>query len=236
MPDWSDSPDAQNLSVTEDLGAGASKSEVRNMGDRPDFWKMVDRTKPSKLRVFGESELRDCLEYFSEIQSDPMLPPNEMLTASERLTLIHSEINLRQAAARHKRTQRLASWAIAVGLMSIAVAVISGIAQYFIHKSTHDNWPAVAGMPTVGTPMPSEPPTATPALTATAQIATPELNAMPTVPELTMPTPRSTTTEQRRKKRRSRSEPKRKTDTDQSIQQILRSLVRPKPTPKSGQR
>ena len=73
MPDWDDSPDVQNLSLTEDLGAGAPKSEVRNMGDRPDFWKMVDRTKPSKLRVFGESELRDCLEYFSEIQSDSML-------------------------------------------------------------------------------------------------------------------------------------------------------------------
>jgi hypothetical protein len=31
---------------------------------------MVDATKPSKLRVFGESELRDCQDYFLEIQSD----------------------------------------------------------------------------------------------------------------------------------------------------------------------
>ena len=31
---------------------------------------MVDATKPGKLRVFGESELRDCQDYFLEIQCD----------------------------------------------------------------------------------------------------------------------------------------------------------------------
>ena len=40
------------------------------MADRSNFWKMVDRTKPSKLRAFAESELRDCQEYFLEIQCD----------------------------------------------------------------------------------------------------------------------------------------------------------------------
>ena len=51
------------------------------MADRSNFWKMVDRTKPTKLRVFAESELRDCEDYFLESQSDPMLPPNEIITA-----------------------------------------------------------------------------------------------------------------------------------------------------------
>lgn len=82
------------------------------MADRSNFWKMVDRTKPSKLRVFGESELRDCQDYFLEIQSDSTLPPKEIITASQRLTLIRSEIDLRRGDAEHRRTQRLARWAI----------------------------------------------------------------------------------------------------------------------------
>ena len=61
---------------------------------------MVDRTKPTKLRVFAESELRDCEDYFLESQSDPMLPPNEIITASERLSLIRSEIDLRHESDR----------------------------------------------------------------------------------------------------------------------------------------
>jgi hypothetical protein len=40
------------------------------MAERSNFWKMVDSTKPSQLRVFGEKELRDCQDYFLEIQSD----------------------------------------------------------------------------------------------------------------------------------------------------------------------
>ena len=69
---------------------------------------MVDRTKPSKLRVFAESELRDCEDYFLEIQSDPTLPANEIITASERLALLRSEIDLRHSDAKHRKTQRLA--------------------------------------------------------------------------------------------------------------------------------
>jgi hypothetical protein len=64
------------------------------MADRSNFWEMVDRTKPSKLRVFAKGELRDCEDYFLEIQSDSTLSPNEIITASERLTLIRSEIDL----------------------------------------------------------------------------------------------------------------------------------------------
>ena len=102
------------------------------MADRSNFWKMVDRTKPGKLRVFAESELRDCEDYFSEIQSDSMLPPNEIITASERLTLIRSEIDRRRRDARHEQTQRLARWAIRIGIVGIfsaVVAIVFGIAN-----------------------------------------------------------------------------------------------------------
>ena len=190
------------------------------MADRSNFWKMVDRTRPSKLRAFAESELRDCQNYFLEIQSDSTLPPNEIITASERLTLIRSEIDLRHGDAKHRQTQRLARWAIGVGMVSVALAIISGVAQCLANKPTRENRPAAIGTPTVATPTPMELPTATPALTAT-----------PTVPAVTAPTPRPTPTEQRRKKRRTRPETMRKTDPDGGDGNFFRSLFRPKPTP-----
>jgi hypothetical protein len=212
------------------------------MADPSNFWKMVDRTKPSKLRVFGENELRDCLDYFSEIQSDSALPPNEIITASERLTLIRSEIDLRHADARHRRTQRLASWAIAVGTVSLAVATISGVAQYLANKPTRENWPADIETITFATPTPTELPTATPAFaamppTGTPDVtATPDLTGTPTVPAVATPSPKARPTEQRRKKRRTASETKRKTDPRGPIDEILRSLFGPKPTPNPGRR
>jgi hypothetical protein len=194
---------------------------------------MVERTKPSKLRVFGDTELGDCLDYFSEIQSDSTLPSNESLTASERLTLIRSEMDLRHADARHRRTQRLASWAIAVGLVSIAVAVTSGIAQYFMHKS----WSATTATPPIfAAPTPSASPDTTPATAATTQVAVADPIATPTVLPLTAPNPKPTAPEQRRKKRAIRSKTKTKTDSDKPIQEALRSLFQPKPTPRSNQR
>src|SRR4029077_15642570 len=63
------------------------------MADRSDFWKVVDRTKLSKRRGLAHSGHRACKDYFLETQSDSTLPPNEIITASERLTLIRSEIN-----------------------------------------------------------------------------------------------------------------------------------------------
>jgi hypothetical protein len=206
------------------------------MADRSNFWPMVERTKPSKLRVFGESELGDCLDYFSEIQSDSALPPNESLTASERLTLIRSEMDLRHADARHRRTQRLASWAIAVGLVSIAVAVTSGVAQYFMHRSNANNWSATTGTPIFAAPTPTASPDTTPAIAATTQVAPPDQIATSTVSALTTPNPKPTAPEQRRKKRAIRSKTKTKTDSDKPIQEALRSLFEPKPTPRSNQR
>lgn len=193
------------------------------MADRSNFWKIVDRTKPSKLRAFAESELRDCQEYFSEIQCDSTLPTNEIITASERLALIRSEIDLRHSAAKHRQTQRLARWAIAFGMVSMAAAITSGVAQFFAHKPTRETWPATIGAPIVATPSARELPTPTPELTAASPTATPQFTAAAAG--------RRTPTEQRRKKRRTRPETMKKTGP---VGELLRSLFPPKPTPNKG--
>ena len=193
------------------------------MADRSNFWKIVDRTKPSKLRAFAESELRDCQEYFLEIQCDSTLPTNEIITASERLALIRSEIDLRHSAAKHRQTQRLARWAIAFGMVSMAAAITSGVAQFFAHKPTRETWPATIGAPIVATPSARELPTPTPELTAASPTATPQFTAAAAG--------RRTPTEQRRKKRRTRPETMKKTDP---VGELLRSLFPPKPTPNKG--
>jgi hypothetical protein len=186
---------------------------------------MVGRTKPSKLRVFGESELRDCEDYFLEIQSDSTLPPNEIITASERLALIRSEIDLRHSDAKHRQTQRLARWAIAFGMVSMAAAITSGVAQFFAHKQTRETLPATIGAPIVATPSVKELPTPTQELGVASPTATPQLTAAPT--------PRRTPTEQRRKKLRTRPETRKKIDP---VGELLRSLFPPKPTPTKGSR
>ena len=198
------------------------------MADRSNFWKMVDRTKPGTLRVFAESELRNCEDYFLEIQSESTLPPIEIITASERLALIRSEIDLRHSDAKHRQTQRLARWAIAFGMVSVAVAITSGVAQFLAHRPTRETWPATVGAPIVAAPTPRELPTATPELTTAPPTVTPQFT--PAGPTAT-PTPRRTPTEQRRKKRRTRPETTKKTNP---IGELLRSLSRPKPTPRSG--
>jgi len=146
------------------------------MADRSNFWKMVSRTKPGKLGVFPESELRDCEDYFLEIQSDPTLPPNEIITASERLALIRSEIDLRHSDAKHRQTQRLARWAIAFGMVSMAAAITSGVAQFFAHKPTQETLLAT-GEPIVATPSARELLTPTQELSATSRAAMLELSA-----------------------------------------------------------
>jgi hypothetical protein len=206
------------------------------MADRSNFWKMVDRTKPSKLRVFAVSELRDCEDYFLEIQSHSTLPPNEIITASERLALIRSEIDIRHSDAKHRQTQRLARWAIAFGMVSMAAAITSGVAQFLAHKPTRETGPATIGAPIVATPSARELPTPTPELTAAPPTAMPELTAAPptATPQLTAsPIPRRTPAEQRRKKRRTRPETTKKTDP---VGELLRSLFPPKPTPTKGSR
>ena len=172
------------------------------MADRSNFWKMVDRTKPSKLRVFAESELRDCEDYFSEIQADSMLPPNEIITASERLTLIRSEIDRRHSDARHEQTQRLARYAIGIGIVGIfsaVVAIVFGIAN----RPTPQHVPAVATEATqtaaVIAPTPAALPTTTPT-PAALLTTTPTPAASPTMSVVSTPTP----TAQQKKTRRTR--------------------------------
>jgi hypothetical protein len=206
------------------------------MADRSNYWKMVDRTKPSKLRVFAESELRDCEDYFLEIQSHSTLPPNEIITASERLALIRSEIDLRHSDAKHRQTQRLARWAIAFGMVSMAAAITSGIAQFFAHKQTRETLPATIGALIVATPSAKEFPTPTQELSAVSSTATPQFTAAPptATPQFTAaPTPRRTPTAQRRKKLRTRPETTKKTDP---IGELLRSMFPPRPTPTKGAR
>ena len=205
------------------------------MADRSNFRKMLDRTRPGKIRVFAESELKDCQDYFLEVESDSTLAPSEIITASERLALIRSELTLRHSDAKHRQTQRLARWAIAFGMVSVAVAIISGIAQFLAHKPTRETLPTV-GVPIVDTPRPVVLPSATPELAAEPVTATPEATAASATatPRFTgTPKRKRTPTEQRRKKRRTRPEPVKKTDP---VSDLLRSLFPPKPTPKSSPR
>jgi hypothetical protein len=142
---------------------------------------MVERTKPSKLRTFAESELRDCEDYFLEIQSDSMLPPNEIITASERLTLIRSEFALRHSDARHEQTQRLARWVIGIGIVGIFAAVVA-IVFAIANRPTPQYVPAAA---TEATQAPAViPPTPAALLTTTP---TPE--ASPTMSVVSTRTP-----------------------------------------------
>jgi hypothetical protein len=149
------------------------------------FWKMVDRTKPSKLPVFTESELRDCEDYFLEIQSDSTLPPNEIITASERLALIGSEIDRRHSDDKHRQTQRLARWAIGVGILSAIVAIVFGIAnrptpQHVLPAATEAEQTA-AVIPPTPTALPTNTPTPA-ALQTTAPIpaASPTMSVVST--------------------------------------------------------
>ena len=166
------------------------------MPDRSNFWKMVDRTKPSKLRVFAENELQDCEDYFLEIQSDSTLSPNEIITASERLTLIRSEIDQRHNDAQHQQTQRLARWAIGVGIVGIFSAVVA-IVFAIANRPTPQHVPAAATeaaqMAAVIPPTPAALPTTTPVPAAS-----------PTVSVVSTRTP---TTQQKKTRRTRRKSP-----------------------------
>jgi len=153
---------------------------------------MVDSTKPSQLRVFGEKELLDCQDYFLEIQSDSTVPTDEFITASERLTLICSEIAIRHSDAKHQQTQRLARWAIAVGMVSATAVIVFAIAQYVANRLPRENSPAAIETPTVA-PAPIETPiVATPTPTASPspaeKAASPSAVASPTASPKAKPT------------------------------------------------
>ena len=147
------------------------------MADPSSFWKMVERTKPDKLRAYADSEVRDCQNYFLEIQSNSMLSPTEIIAASERLTLLRSELDRRHADAEHRQTQRLARWAIGVGVLSLAGAIVIGISQILAWRPAREDWSATTGTPTVATPAAIETPT----------VATPTPSASPSPAEKAAP-------------------------------------------------
>jgi hypothetical protein len=195
------------------------------MADRSDFWKMVDCTKPSKLRVFAESELRDCEDYFLEIQSDSTLSPNEIIAASERLILIRSETDLRHSDARHEQTQRLARWAIGVGIVGMSSAVVV-IVFAIANRPTPQHVPAAAAeapqMAALIPPTPAALPTTTPT-PAALLTTTPVPAASPTMSVVSTRTP----TTQRKKTRRTR----RKRPTPTPPPNFWDRLFKPKSTP-----
>src|SRR4029453_260425 len=110
-------------------------------------------------------------------QSDSTLPPNEVIIASERLILIHSEIAIKYADAKHQQTQRLARWAIAAGMVSVTVAIVFRVTQCPAKKPTRENWPAAIEKPTVATPTPTAPPPSPP---PSEEAASPSPGASPT--------------------------------------------------------
>ena len=113
--------------------------------DQSEFWKIVERTKPEKLRALSDEEIRDCQNYFLEIL-DSTLPAYETVTASLRLILLRGEIDLRRSDVRHRQTQRLLRWAIRIGILSAVVILSAIVAIVFgiANRPTPERVPAAA--------------------------------------------------------------------------------------------
>jgi hypothetical protein len=206
--------------------------------DRSNFWKVVDRTKPGKLYLFSESELRDCQDYFSKVQSDPIVPANELIMAAERLTLIRSEIDGRHGDAKYRRVQRLAWWAIALATISIAGAIAFAVGQFLTKPPTREHWPAdLRTSPvTIATAMETALPTPEP---TSAPRPTPEVTLGP-VYAIAAPTntPTASATGRPRTKHRSRRQTTRKADSRRPGGGFFRSLFpwRPTKTPSASRK
>jgi hypothetical protein len=161
--------------------------------DQPGFWKIVEASKPEKLRALSDEEIRDCQNYFLETL-DSTLPAYESVTASLRLILLRAEIDLRHSDARHRQTQRLARWAIGVGILSAAVilSAVAAIVFELANRPTPEPVPAAATeateIPAIIVPTPATLPTTTPTLAALATI-TPAPTASPTMSVLSTRTP-----------------------------------------------
>jgi hypothetical protein len=198
--------------------------------DRANFWKVVDRTKPSKLYLFSEDELRDCQDYFSKTQSDPTVPPNELIMAAERLTLIRSEIDVRHGDANYRRAQRLAWWAIGLAMISLAGGIGFGAVQILTKQPTRENWSVDMQPSTVSTPMAVEVPTSTPQSTQPPD-PTPDVS-LPPVYAITEPTstPTPTINGRPRTKHRKQRQTAKKPDSNFRVEDFFRSLFRPRPT------
>jgi hypothetical protein len=188
--------------------------------DRSEFWKIVDRTKPEKLRALSDEEIRDCQNYFLEIL-DSALPAYERVTASLRVILLRGEIDLRHSDARHRQTQRLLRWAIRAGilfavvLLSAIVAIVFGIAN----RSTPERMPAA---PTEATEVPAIIPPTPAALPTT----TPTPAALPTTTPAPTPSPTMSVVRARtpttQKKKTGRTRRRRPTPTPRFWRQLLK--------------
>jgi hypothetical protein len=210
---------------------GARVQDEQLKADRSNFWKVVDRTKPSKLYLFSENELRDCQDYFLKVQSDPTVPANELIMAAERLTLIRSEIDVRHGDANYRRTQRLAWWAIGLAMVSLTGAIAFGVAQFLAKQPTRENWPADLETPTVSAAMAVEVPTSTPESVQPPN-PTPE-GTLPPVYAIAAPTsaPTATATRRPRTKHQSRHQSVRKADSSGRVEGFFRWLQRKLPLP-----
>ena len=168
-------------------------SRTDSEADRSEFWKIVDRTKPEKLRALSDEEIRDCQNYFLEIL-DSTLPAYETVTASLRLILLRGEIDLRRSDVRHRQTQRLLRWAIRIGILSAVVILSAIVAIVFgiANRPTPERVPAAATeateIPAIIPPTPATLPTTTPTPAALAT-TTPAPTASPTMSVVRTRTP-----------------------------------------------
>ena len=208
---------------------------------------MVDRTTPGKLGVFSESELRDCQEYFVKFQSDSTVPLNEITVASERVTLIGSEIDGRHRDIRHRRTQRLACWAIGLAAISLTIAIGFGAALFLATRPTREDWHANIGTSPITPPTSMETPTVAQERTVTQEPtiapvrATPDPSLLAPVYAVAAPTSTPTATPEptskpgatakpRKKKPSRRRTVKKKAEPRIQVEEFLRSLFPPRPS------
>lgn len=172
------------------------------MVDQAEFWKMVEATKPANLRALSDEELRDCQNYFLETLNST-LPAFESVTASLRLILLRGEIDLRHSDARHRQTQRLARWAIRVGILSAVVilAAVVAIVLGLANRPTTGHVPVAAteAAETAGitSPTPAAFPTSTSTPVASAT-TTPSPTTSPTASVVSTRTPTTQKTKTRR--------------------------------------
>jgi len=174
--------------------------------DQSEFWKIVEKTKPEKLRALSDEEIRDCQNYFLEIL-DSTLPAYETVTASLRLILLRGEIDLRRSDVRHRQTQRLLRWAIRIGILSAVVILSAIVAIVFgiANRPTPERVPAAATeateIPAIIPPTPATLPTTTPTPAALAT-TTPAPTASPTMSVVRTRTPTTQKKQTGRSRRR----------------------------------
>lgn len=194
------------------------------------FGKWSSVPSPASFYLFSESELRDCQDYFSKVQSDPTVPPNELIMAAERLTLLRSEVDVRHGDANYRRAQRLAWSAIGLAMISLATAIGFGAAQILTKQPSRDNWPVDMETSIVSTAMATEVPTSKPEVTQSPN-PTPDVTPPPVYAiAASTSTPTPSTKGRPRIKHRSPRQSVKKTDSNLRVKHFFRSLFQAKPT------